>query len=131
MKNTLESEVQEKIIQILNAAGIMCKNVHGNMYTTGLPDLWIVNKEGELINIELKIWRSVGPPKTVADLANLTHKVQRSVILRAWLMGCKRIFIAATTTKAEHFWITNGSSVSAKMTTPEFLQWVMNTKISQ
>ena len=128
MKNTLESEVQTKIIQVLNAAGILCKNVHGNMFTSGLPDLWIVNKVGKLLNIELKIWRSVAPPKTVADLANLTHKVQRSVILRAWLMGCKDIYIAATTAKAEHFWFTNGSTVSKRLTTPEFLNWVINTK---
>ena len=123
--STLEATVQAKIISILNAQGALCKNLHGNAFQSGMPDLFVISKKGVILLLELKMWRLKNDPRNVADLVNLTHKVQRSIIMRAWLMGCKHLYVVATNSATDKFWITNGTDVKRAVSPAEFIKWVI------
>lgn len=124
----LEATFQSRLIEILSAHGALAKNLHGNQFQSGMPDLFIINKSGRMLLVELKVWRRKNPPEIIADLLNLTGPIQRNVLIKSWVLGNKNLFIAATNLDTSKIYFTNCTSMYRTMTASEFVTYLLESK---
>lgn len=119
MTKALESTFQTGMLKLLNTYGCLARNIHGNMYTCGVPDITVTSKFGVTFFVELKMWRNVHAPADVDALFRLLRKTQRPFIRGIWERNGYCPIAACTMDGKNVFYTTKGQSVL--MTYPDIL----------
>lgn len=99
----LESKLQTRCIDFINCNGGYCRNIHGNVYQSGIPDLAVTTKHGVTFFCELKIWRNINPPRHIDSVLRLLRKEQRLFTTKTWECGGYCPILAVTPDGAEDF----------------------------
>lgn len=95
-RNQIEGAFQSKFIDWINCNGGYARNIHGNIYQSGIPDVAVTSKNGVTFFVELKVWRNVNPPSKPADLLRLCRKEQKLFINRTWEIGGYCLIVSIT-----------------------------------
>lgn len=126
MSQQLETKFHQKLRDWFNNSGGYARKLHGNVYQSGIPDLFLVSRFGVSFMCELKIWRRVNHPTKVSQLIGLTGKQQRAFILRCWELGAFCPMLAMHES-GQVIYYCDGKTVMAFI--PQALtKWLLNLK---
>jgi len=103
MSKGLEAQLQRRMIDFVSNNGGYCRNIHGNVYQSGIPDLAMTSKHGVTLFCELKVWRNINPPRDVASVLRLLRKEQRLFVTETWKCGGYCPILAVTPEGCEDF----------------------------
>lgn len=92
----LENQFQTGMIKLLNVYGCEARNIHGNMFQSGIPDVVVTSKYGVTFFMELKMWKNVHAPQDVGSLFRLLRKTQKLYISNVWDRNGFCLIVAAT-----------------------------------
>lgn len=113
-RQSIENTFQSKLIDWFNCNGGYARNIHGNLYQSGIPDVAVTSKNGVTFFIELKVWRNVNPPKSPKDFLRMCRKEQKLFITQTWGLGgyCP---IVAIVPSGDKVFATDGERVFANV----------------
>ena len=79
-----EKDIQDAIINFLTLRGWWCKNMHGNMYQSGFPDIFACHSKYGIRLIEVKLPDMKGSKFTPAQLVDFPK--MRANGARIWVL---------------------------------------------
>ena len=84
------------MLRLLKVYGCEARNIHGNMFQSGIPDIVVTSKYGVTFFCELKMWRRVYGPTSPRDLFVLLRKTQKLYIQNVWERSGYCLIVACT-----------------------------------
>lgn len=79
-----ELKIQDRIISMLMSKGWYCKNMHGNMYQSGFPDIFACHSKHGIRLIEVKLPDMKGSKFTPAQMIDFPK--MRANGARIWVL---------------------------------------------
>jgi len=83
-RKNLEKIIQDAIINYLTVRGWYCKNMHGNLYQSGFPDIFACHSKYGIRLIEVKLKDMKGSKFTPAQLVDFPK--MRANGARIWVL---------------------------------------------
>lgn len=126
MSQQLETTFHQRLRDWFNASGGYARKLHGNVYQSGIPDLFLCSKFGVSFMCELKIWRKVNHPTTVSQFISLTGKQQRAFIMQMWELKAYCPMLAMHES-GQIIYYCDGTNVSAHLP-QQIVSYLLNLK---